>query len=234
MQHADARMGDVECRVTWLDVKATSRNEALSEMVDHLVRVGFVDAGNAQTILRQMVMRVDLGLGAACGFANPHIRTTCVDRPILALGCSRLGVDFGALDRRPVYLVGLQLLPAENPDPDYRAALYRLVSSNIVRRLICEANNVDEAIDLLRDLAICLDTPCTPSLQPHTSRWASLLTSPELDLLRLLAQGFQSQDAAEKLGLSLEEVNARKAAIMAKLEENDAGGATGGPSARTS
>ncbi len=94
------------------DLKATDRWEAIDELIDTLVATGRIrpehrDAVAAAVRKREQSMSTGIGFGIGI----PHASTDLISEVIGALGRSRSGVNFDALDNQPVHLVMLFLVP---------------------------------------------------------------------------------------------------------------------------
>lgn len=94
------------------DLKATDRWEAIDELIDTLVATGRIrpehrDAVAAAVRKREQSMSTGIGFGIGI----PHASTDLISEVIGALGRSRTGVNFDALDNQPVHLVMLFLVP---------------------------------------------------------------------------------------------------------------------------
>ena len=83
-----------------LALKGGSKDEILAELVG-LLRL---DDRASDTLLRMLQRRETLGsTGVGRGIAIPHCRSLVVSRLRLAYGHHRTGVDFQAIDNRPVF-----------------------------------------------------------------------------------------------------------------------------------
>ena len=91
-----------------LSLRGTSKDEILAEMVG-LLRM---DERSSGTLLRILQRRENLGsTGIGRGIAIPHGRSLMVSRLRLAFGRCQEGVDFQAIDSRPVYSFILIVAP---------------------------------------------------------------------------------------------------------------------------
>jgi nitrogen PTS system EIIA component len=91
-----------------LSLRANSKDEILAEMVG-LLRM---DERSTGTLLRILQRRENLGsTGIGRGIAIPHGRSLMVSRLRLAFGRCKEGVDFQAIDSRPVYSIFLIVAP---------------------------------------------------------------------------------------------------------------------------
>jgi mannitol/fructose-specific phosphotransferase system IIA component (Ntr-type) len=91
-----------------LSLRGTSKDEVLSEMVTLLG----TDERSAGTLLRILQRRENLGsTGVGRGIAIPHGRSLVVSRLRLAFGRKPGGIDFQAIDGRPVFSLFLIVAP---------------------------------------------------------------------------------------------------------------------------
>jgi PTS system nitrogen regulatory IIA component len=83
-----------------LDLQGRSKDEILAELVG-LLRL---DERSTDTLLRMLQRRETLGsTGVGRGIAIPHCRSLVVNRVRLAYGHHRKGVEYQAIDNRPVF-----------------------------------------------------------------------------------------------------------------------------------
>ena len=221
MDYAVAQMAFSECLVTWLEVKAKTKADAIREMVDHVAKIGLIQPTDITAIVRALALREKHGgsTGYGKGIANPHAKTPLVSKFVIAFGRSRSGLDWEALDLAPVHLLTLLLSPLRNPD-GHLAMTERLMSflqRDLCRLLMLEADSVDDILDLLQEFEITIDTQRSSRSQYDVRRWIRMFTPTELALLRLLVRGVSLADAAQSLGLSHETAEKRETGIWAKL-----------------
>jgi nitrogen PTS system EIIA component len=83
-----------------LDLQGRSKDEILAELVG-LLRL---DERSTDTLLRMLQRRETLGsTGVGRGIAIPHCRSLVVTQVRLAFGHHRKGVEYQAIDNRPVF-----------------------------------------------------------------------------------------------------------------------------------
>jgi PTS system nitrogen regulatory IIA component len=83
-----------------IGLRGGSKDEILSELVA-LLRL---DAAANDTLLRMLQRRETLGsTGVGRGIAIPHCRSTVVSRLRLAFGHHQTGIEYQAIDSRPVH-----------------------------------------------------------------------------------------------------------------------------------
>ena len=94
------------------DLKAADRWEAIDELIGNLVATGKIKPKHRDTIaavVRKREQSMSTGIGFGIGI--PHASTDLIQEVVGALGRSKAGVNFDALDNQPVNLVMLFLVP---------------------------------------------------------------------------------------------------------------------------
>jgi fructose-specific phosphotransferase system IIA component len=94
------------------DLRATNRWEAIEELINNLVTTGKIKPENRDAIagvVRKRESSMSTGIGFGIGI--PHASTDLITEVVGALGRSKTGVNFEALDNQPVNLVMLFLVP---------------------------------------------------------------------------------------------------------------------------
>src|SRR5512141_1395532 len=83
-----------------LDLRARTKDDILAELIG-LLRL---DERSSETLLRMLQRRETLGsTGVGRGIAIPHCRSLVVSHLRLAYGHHRRGVEYQAIDNRPVF-----------------------------------------------------------------------------------------------------------------------------------
>ena len=94
------------------DLRATNRWEAIDELIGNLVATGKIQAEHRDSITAAVKKReTSMSTGIGFGIGIPHASTDLIYEVVGALGRSRNGVNFDALDNQPVKLVMLFLVP---------------------------------------------------------------------------------------------------------------------------
>lgn len=94
------------------DLQATNRWEAIDELIRNLVTTGKIKAEHQDAIAAVVKKRESsMSTGIGFGIGIPHASTDLIYEVVGALGRSRKGVNFDALDNQPVNLVMLFLVP---------------------------------------------------------------------------------------------------------------------------
>ena len=106
-----------------LDLRAVDKDAALGE----LVRLLGVDARAEETLLRVLLRRESLGsTGMGRGIAIPHCRSLVANRLRIAYGQSRTGIEFQAIDGKPVRHLFLIVAPPLEISNQYLPVLGRI------------------------------------------------------------------------------------------------------------
>lgn len=94
------------------DLRAGNRWEAIDELIDNLVATGKIKPENREAITAVVRKReTSMSTGIGFGIGIPHASTDLIFEVVGALGRSKSGVNFDALDNQPVNLVMLFLVP---------------------------------------------------------------------------------------------------------------------------
>jgi mannitol/fructose-specific phosphotransferase system IIA component (Ntr-type) len=99
------------------ELKSMTGQQAIGELVEHLVSVGSIPVDTAQSIAGAIWQRENsMSTGLGFGVAIPHAATALVDETFAAFGRSRAGIDFNSVDGQPVRLVVLLVIPARDKE----------------------------------------------------------------------------------------------------------------------
>src|SRR5688572_29487328 len=94
------------------DLQASTRWEAIDELINNLVVTGKIKPENREAIAAVVKKRdTQMSTGIGFGIGIPHASTDLIAEVVGALGRSRRGCNFDALDNQPVNLVMLFLVP---------------------------------------------------------------------------------------------------------------------------
>jgi PTS system fructose-specific IIC component/PTS system nitrogen regulatory IIA component len=102
-----------------IGIEADDKDEVFEELVDHFCQA---EKSNArEQILEALREReAKMSTGIHKGIAIPHGKTNAVDDVYGVLGISKKGVDYGALDGEPVYLLFMILAPRKDSEKHLR------------------------------------------------------------------------------------------------------------------
>jgi nitrogen PTS system EIIA component len=117
------RMSDFVAREAIIpDLKATTKEGVIREMVESLRAAGYFKASEPEDIVKAILKRELLGsTGIGRGVAIPHTKHSSVDRLIGTVAISPQGVPFESLDGEPVHVFVLLISPQDRPGDHLRA-----------------------------------------------------------------------------------------------------------------
>jgi mannitol/fructose-specific phosphotransferase system IIA component (Ntr-type) len=106
-------LGDILAREQIIpDLQAADRWAAIDELINNLVATGKIKPEHREAITAVVRKReTSMSTGIGFGIGIPHASTDLIYEVVGALGRSKKGVDFNALDNQPVHLVMLFLVP---------------------------------------------------------------------------------------------------------------------------
>jgi mannitol/fructose-specific phosphotransferase system IIA component (Ntr-type) len=108
------------------DLKAETKEEALRELARLMARSEAVSDGEA--LLRAVLEREQvLSTGVGIGVAVPHAMIPEVSDFVIAIGRSHKGIDFDALDEKPVFIVVMIAASDTRARGEYLKVLARLM-----------------------------------------------------------------------------------------------------------
>src|SRR5215467_15197938 len=94
------------------DMQAGDRWQAIDELIKNLLTTGKIKAEHLEAIAGVVKRRESsMSTGIGFGIGIPHASTDLISEVVGALGRSKKGVNFDALDNQPVNLVMLFLVP---------------------------------------------------------------------------------------------------------------------------
>ncbi len=135
-------------------LKATTRNEAITELVEALADAGAVARRNVGEIIKAVIAReLQATTGIGKGVALPHKKLKCVKKPVGTVGRSSEGIDFGALDSKPVYSIILLLSNPDNPDEHLQAmeTIFKHVQRDMFRKFLRQSETQQAIVELIAE-----------------------------------------------------------------------------------
>jgi len=93
--------------------------------------------------------------GLGNGVAVPHLKSDEVQGVTMVLARSKAGIEWQAIDGRPVHIVFLLVSPADEPEAHLRCLRWiaTLARSADFRRFLLDAADVEAMRELLREMA---------------------------------------------------------------------------------
>ena len=140
-------------RAVRLDMRASSKDEVLRELI-HLLDV---DEKTGGILFKMLKRRENLGsTGIGRGIAIPHCRSLAVNRLRIAFGRAERGVEYRAIDGKPVSNFFLIVAPPNEVTNDYLPVLGKLAlfarEPDVPARL-ADIQSPDELFTLLQEKA---------------------------------------------------------------------------------
>ncbi len=135
-----------------VELKSTTKDDVLDEMVEVLARAPEVADKKAffQAILdRESILSTGIGLGIAV----PHAKIGSVENIVAAIGKTKRGISYGALDDQPVHIV-VMIGANDDQQSDYIRALARvtlLLKNEKIRKAVVEAETPENIYDILKE-----------------------------------------------------------------------------------
>ncbi len=136
------------------ELKAKTRDEAIHELVESLAAAGAIPKKSAKDVAEAVLSRekqATTGIGK--GVALPHTKLKGIKKPIGTIGRSSEGIDFSALDSKPVYSVILLLSSPDNPDEHLQAmeVIFKHVQRDIFRKFLRQSETREAIVDLIQE-----------------------------------------------------------------------------------
>src|SRR5262245_46234021 len=136
------------------ELVSTDRDEAIAEIVKALVDASALSPELQDEFIKAIIKREKRGsTGFGHGVAVPHVKHAAISKMAVAVGISRGGIEFNALDKQPVYSIFLLLSPEDKPEDhlDAMEAIFGNLSQETFRRFLRQASSVDEVMTLLEE-----------------------------------------------------------------------------------
>lgn len=134
-----------------LNLKAKKKTEAIKELI------GLIKSGTeAEQLLETLLTREELGsTGIGKGIGIPHCRSLLIDKLEIAVGRSKNGFDFNAIDKKPVHFLFLIIAPPQDPGNQYLITLGRIavVCQELTKKKrMFESQTPEELIALIKKI----------------------------------------------------------------------------------
>jgi mannitol/fructose-specific phosphotransferase system IIA component (Ntr-type) len=137
------------------ELRARNRDDAIAELVSALDKAGKLGKGHREEIIKAVIKRErEASTGMGKGVAVPHVKHGAVKDDIAAaIGQSSAGIDFSALDKRPVYTIMLLISPVDNPDKHLQAMenIFRHLQQERFRKFLRQCQKAEQIEDLIRE-----------------------------------------------------------------------------------
>jgi PTS system fructose-specific IIC component/PTS system nitrogen regulatory IIA component len=102
-----------------INLEAEDKDEAFEELTDHFCQA--IKSNAREDILSALREReAKMSTGIQKGIAIPHGKTNAINTVSGALGISRTGIDYDALDGEPVYILFMIVAPQKDTEKHLR------------------------------------------------------------------------------------------------------------------
>ncbi len=134
------------------DLKATEKREVLDELVTALCSK--VEGLDREKVLQALLEREKLGsTGIGFGVAIPHGKVKGISGIKVSFGRSKRGVDFNAMDDRPVHLFFLIVAPENSTVAHLKvlASISNLLKDSVIRKRLVRASSRKEIYSIIME-----------------------------------------------------------------------------------
>ena len=134
------------------ELKASTKEEALSELASVLPHLGF--NYNSNSLVKILMEREKLGsTGIGDGIAIPHGKLKGLDELLISFGRSKKGVLFDAMDGKPVHLFFLLIAPEHSSGEHLKALakISRMLKDDAFRKKLMEAKTQDNLYKIIAE-----------------------------------------------------------------------------------
>ncbi len=135
-----------------IDLKSQTKKEVLKELVTLLSSNQKMK--NPEKVLKTLQDREELGsTGIGQGVAIPHGKSDDCAEIQMAVGLSKKGIEFNALDGEPVHLFFLLIAPQNSTGTHLKilAKISRLLKDKFFRQALKESKSPEEVLKQIQD-----------------------------------------------------------------------------------
>ena len=136
------------------ELQAGDRWQAIDELINNLVTTGKIKSEHREAITNVVRKReTSMSTGIGFGIGIPHASTDLIYEVVGALGRSKAGVDFNALDNQPVHLVMLFLVPQGQFQKHLHtlANIAKMLHKSDFRQALEDAPDADTMLSVIRE-----------------------------------------------------------------------------------
>ena len=133
---------------------ASNRWEAIDELIQNLVNTGKIKPTDHEAISAVVKKReTSMSTGIGFGIGIPHASTDLIHEVVGALGRSKTGISFDALDNQPVNLVMLFLVPQGQFQKHLHtlANIAKLLHRAEFRQALIQAPDAQAMLEIIRN-----------------------------------------------------------------------------------
>jgi nitrogen PTS system EIIA component len=134
------------------ELQSASRDEVITELVNSLEKAGQLGKGNSKNIIKALIDREkEASTGMGKGVAVPHVKHQAVKKVLGIIGQKKDGLDFCALDKKPVYSVIMLISPTKEPQLHLEAMekIFSNLQYEKFRNFLRQSQTIEKIKDLL-------------------------------------------------------------------------------------
>ena len=135
-----------------VDLKSETKKEAIKELCGLLSSAGKLD--NVDKMVEVLMEREKLGsTGIGQGVAIPHAKAAWAKKQLAAIGISKKGVKFDALDGEPVHIFFMLVGPVDSAGLHLKtlARISRLLKDKFFRLALRESKTAEEVVKAIQE-----------------------------------------------------------------------------------
>ena len=133
-----------------IDLLSDTKEDIIEELICSIIKTGFTDS--EEPLYKAILDREALGSTAiGKGVAIPHAETTSVKEKIIVFGRSKKGIDFNAIDGKPVHLFFMIISPHREISPHLKilARIFRFLKDKTFRDALMNAKSSEDIMELI-------------------------------------------------------------------------------------
>ena len=134
---------------------SSAKIQVVEELTAGLVATSQLSEGDIGKFVKEILAREVLGTTAiGKGIAIPHIRTSLSTGLVGLLGVSKVGVDFGSLDKKPTHAVFMLASPLAQKDQQIRilGRIAAVANHENFLRFLLQCKSAQAVTDLLEEI----------------------------------------------------------------------------------
>lgn len=135
-----------------IPLRGKTRDTCIKELIEKLSENKLIKS--KETILTAVLEREKImTTGVGNSIAIPHCKHTDSPEFAVCLGIQSSGVDFAAIDKKPIKIIFLLVGPENNPGLHIKllSRISRLMSNEELRNQLAAAKNKDDAYELIKE-----------------------------------------------------------------------------------
>jgi len=132
------------------NLSSNTKTDVLVELINVLIKNGLtIDRAKAIDVLQQREKLGSTGIGD--GVAIPHGKVSDIHELVVAFGRSREGIEFDAIDGKPVYLFFLLLAPENSTGQHLKALakISKMLKTPNFRKKLIEAKTTNDLFKVI-------------------------------------------------------------------------------------